>query len=364
MSTMGSSSSAYSASLTGTTAPSTPERSQRRRWKPIRSLSVVAAKAGQPLGRRAAFTSRLVSTAFFVCVAWRLRLGRCRVGPEHSLTSSAEASDAPITVAGLLETFEGTDQYLQAAGWHREGETFAPNKPWPDTGKEGHKRTTTSVPENMACGPAGVTTVQHIEVLIPDVLPTYVMDVLLSPEYGREWNPSIRRVVLTKQKMLSNHTGFEASLSDGEAPASGTQGDRLWPVLGQAIELALAPAVVRLAGGPRHSVDWITWRMDCDAGRGFMMSTSRQSDAVAKLAGVAPGQEMCFSAVLVAPTGKGGTVIHWIQHLDPRAPKPIRKAVLKGAAAGTQRTIGGLARQAREVQATGAEPRLVCSLEP
>jgi len=272
--------------------------------------------------------------------------------------------EASLSISGMMETFEQTKEYLAGAAWYPDGTAYAPDETAGNVSE-----TWSLVSDSVACGDAGVRQVQHIRAHLPRVRPDYVMDVLLSPDYDpAEWNPSISIKVYATELAVGNTTDFLGTFRRG-----GDRGDKHedsgqdsgpgepWPVVGQVIEVPLPAAVRRLAGGARYSADWISAGFDCPALRGFMLSTSRGAELLADAAGVAQGQEMCMSAILVAPQGADGTALHWMQHLDPHAPSAIRGAVLAAVVASTRRTIDALHEKARSVQETGAPTRLICA---
>mmetsp|Transcript_26790 Transcript_26790/g.61760 ORF Transcript_26790/g.61760 Transcript_26790/m.61760 type:complete len:393 (+) Transcript_26790:127-1305(+) len=277
-----------------------------------------------------------------------------------------------VSIAALLAQFEETPGYLPASRWQLDAEGMYQPTADSELQQAGPRRTMTYVPSDFAC--KGVTEVQHISLKIEGASPVWVMDVLLSPSYGTEWNPNIAEVLLSKQLLVDEDT----SLPDALHQVSGapTQlkavkqevteerkggGKRHFEVVGQVIHVPLSPAVERLAGGPRFSGDWIVSNFSCETNTGYMLSTSQQTQVLADLAGVALGQDMCMSAVLVAPAdGGASTQLHWMQHLNPNAPGPLRGTVLSAVAAGTERTIEALANKAREVSRSESAPSLLC----
>eukprot|EP00403_Amphidinium_massartii_P014274 CAMPEP_0178423678 /NCGR_PEP_ID=MMETSP0689_2-20121128/27811_1 /TAXON_ID=160604 /ORGANISM="Amphidinium massartii, Strain CS-259" /LENGTH=312 /DNA_ID=CAMNT_0020045277 /DNA_START=296 /DNA_END=1234 /DNA_ORIENTATION=+ len=277
-----------------------------------------------------------------------------------------------VSIASLMAQFQDTAAYLPASRWQLDNDGMYRPTANSEIQQVAPRRTMTYVPQDRAC--KGVTEVQHISLKIEGATPVWVMDVLLSPAYGTQWNPNIAEVLLSQPLNVAENTPLPDALYEAvskDAPkadvqvsgkdAGGKKQREAWDVVGQVIHVPLSPAVERLAGGPRFSGDWIVSNFSCSAQVGYMISTSQQTEVLADLAGVELGQDMCMSAVMVAPTEDGtGTLLHWMQHLNPNAPGPLRGAVLHAVAAGTERTIEALAKKAREVSESGSAPTLLC----
>merc|ERR1719195_2165330 len=133
-------------------------------------------------------------------------------------------------------------------------------------------------------------------------------------EHGADWNPSAANLLLQRWLSLDNRTDFVGALRSSVGEAGGASqrlspmaedNDARWSVLTQAFEVNLPAAVTRLVGN-RYSADWIVSRFSCSEQRGFFFSSSRRTELIAMLAGVQPTQEMCMSAILMAPAGEKG----------------------------------------------------------
>lgn len=348
------------------TVASTPDLPPRRRIR-VPTLSAIphAARSQRPT-RAAWLLVALVTLALAKLLAGRFALPADVQQLVVGMLDS-RSTGRPLTITRLLEAFEETGQYLRAAAWHREGKAYAPDTSVTEGAVERRSIMSVSVPAGMSCN--GVTEVQHITVRLPDVSPIYVMDVLLSPEYGSGWNPNIQGIKLSKAIAVEDETEIPLAMMAAIAnnsvmdnkKGSPAKADGRWSVVGQVIEVPLPTAVKRLAGGPRYSADWIVSRFVCPAQLGFVLSTSHKTELLEELANVQAGQEMCLSAILMAPLGENGTVVHWMQHLDPNSPSALRRAVLTAVGAATRRTIDALGRKARAVQQSGVPPRLTCA---
>jgi len=289
-----------------------------------------------------------------------------------SASTNGGLNEAPLTPSNLLELFQSSDHYLGRSGWHVDGQTFAPNQ------ATGHLMTynrsvISSAPE-QTCD--GVSDVQHVEMVLEGVSPTYVMEVLASPEYGVEWNPVIERVLVRTELYVDNKTDVAAasaistrskkdSLGRGKARrhrrAKASSRERSWQIIGQVAEVPIHPAVKSVFGGPRYSAGWFLQEYDCKVKHGFIIGTSRDTDVLTDMAGVTKGQELCMSAMLLAPFNKGkGTLVHAVIHVNPNVPRPFERLTLDVLGAGTRDMLEAVRLKAINVQAHGQHPYINC----
>jgi len=282
-------------------------------------------------------------------------------GLRHIMLTSYSSTDVedqlgqPLTVDNLKSMFDTAEHYLKSSMWSFQAGTYAPT----EAAFSHASRTFSSIaPPGATC--QGVAEVSHISMHVSGVPPAVVWDVLLSPAYGPEWNPAIKNLILSERFFASSHDVIPDMFPVAkDSHRGGIKSNRSsdWRVIGQVIEVPIPSAVKRISGGPRFSADWMVTKFDPAVQRGFLISTSAQTDVLAKAAGVELSQAMCLSAILVAPSDSGDTIIHWMQHLNPNVPTFIRPMILAGVTAATQQTINALADKAREVNKAGSMPQ-------
>jgi len=303
-----------------------------------------------------------------------LSLAAILFGWEGDGGSSASAPDpSTLTVGVLFKMFHETREYLRAASWHMDGDTYAPNQNKPLERRRsrsmGFQRYIVRTPRRRSCGSGRAREVHHITATMPDVDPIYVMDVLVNPGHGVSWNPSVRRVVLRSHQRLSVNdvlpgafTPEEVASKRSESRLSRESGEVI-DVTGQVTEVPL-PRLVQRVTGPRFSSDFIAARFDCNAKRGFTLATSHGTEALAAAAEVTKGQELCFSAVMVAPAGGtngNGSILHIVTHFDPQVPsKPLRKVVSAGVGRTLRDMLRAMYNKARTLQAAGSHSYIDC----
>lgn len=279
-----------------------------------------------------------------------------------------------LSVTALLQTYESTKEYLPASGWHVEGNTFAPTKPSRlERVKNGGKllavqKFTTRVPRKRACGSGRVQELHHLSAVLPYVSPVYVMEVLTNPAYGVKWNPAIRRVVLRHHRRLHADENlpkaFPAEVMKTKSIESRLAKDSkdLIDVTAQVSEMPLPGWVMRMVGA-RFTADFIAARYDCEERRGFTLGTSRGAEDVAAAAGVRKAQELCISAVMIAPvTGAvNGTRIHIVTHFDPQVvSRTLRRVVNPFVMRSLKQMLGALHKKVQSVQQSRRHPFIDC----
>lgn len=276
-----------------------------------------------------------------------------------------------ITPAALLGRFEANAAYMRGAGW-RPGESggYLP---------EQQREVRLSLDPGLAhvvswqaqsasgCGPSLTRAVLHMEAVIEGVDPVFAQEVLISPHYGLDWNPGIKDVVLRKFRRGGLNQDIPGSFypSAGDGPVGAEQGARdadEFSLLGQVTEIPL-PRPVEAAVGRRFTADWLAHRFECAAKRGYTIGTSANVSQLGMEAGVEIAQDLCHSAVLVAPwtaDRQNGTVVHMVSHVDPHLFGALRSITLAATASTLTRMLQGVGRKAWEVQQTGRHPEIVC----
>jgi len=296
-------------------------------------------------------------------VAARLVRGSPAPGARNWVTLSAEA---------LVQDMEDNPAYLKAAGWERgEGGGYLPVKlrDVKRRGTAGHTHVFSwHANSHTTCGPAETTTVLHMEAMIEDVDPKFAQEVLMSPEYGLDWNPGIKDVLLRKDRFGGAGQNIPETFypADGKPPpeADVTKDSSAFHLLGQVTEIPL-PGPVEMTYGRHFTADWAAHRFECSTNRGYTVATSSNTSQLAIEAGVTTEQDLCHSGVLIAPwigpAGHNGTVVHFISHVDPHAPaRAILPFVLKGTQVTLTAMLKSVGRKAREIQRQGAHPVVKC----
>lgn len=289
----------------------------------------------------------------------------------------------------LLKTFSGSKEYLASAGWVARDGTFAPKgqlqeprgvpalRPRQQPGARWHNKTRKGVSfrakvvrsqRRNACGRGKVRDVTHISAEFPGVDPAYVMDVIVNPEHGH-WNPAVRRLVLRHQRRVKADELFPEAFPKQivRSPTltkhlDGSKKD-VFDVVGQVTEIPI-PFFVQKVTGPRHTADFIVERWDAQNERGFTLATSRGTEELAAAAGVEKGQDLCLSAILLAPGtglkstdaqgGGAGTRVHLVSHFDARLPsKQLRRIVNIAMRKGVHRMFVAWHKKSIAAQRTG-----------
>lgn len=193
---------------------------------------------------------------------------------------------------------------------------------------------------------------------------------VVNPAYGVDWNPAIHRVVARQHRHVSRTVVLPAVVASEASVnpfASGSSkfaksGSNMFDLVAQVTEIPL-PALVKRTLGPRYSADFIAGRFDCAKERGFTVATSIGTEKVAEAAGVKKGQELCFSAMMIAPyRGEwNGTSLHIVTHFDPQvSSKALQSIVHASVPQSLRKMIMALHRKAQEVQARGSHPHIAC----
>mmetsp|Transcript_71307 Transcript_71307/g.157729 ORF Transcript_71307/g.157729 Transcript_71307/m.157729 type:complete len:373 (+) Transcript_71307:2-1120(+) len=294
-----------------------------------------------------------------------------------NLGGSGDAALDPesLSVASMLRVFADTKEYLAASGWHLERGTFKPAKPprlkrVASLSRPGFRRYFARVSRKRACGAGKVQELHHISMVMPGVNSTYVMEVMVNPEYGVKWNPSVRKVVLRHQRRVRREAllreAFPPEVVESRSSASALVNDMgdVFDVTAQVTEMPV-PRLISRVTGPRYTADFIAARFDCEARRGFTLATSLGTEDIAMAAGVQKGQELCMSAVMAAPVlegpAAGGTVVHIVTHFDPQVmSKSLRRVVHAGVGRSLREMLRAIHKKARSVQSKGRHPYLDC----
>lgn len=221
--------------------------------------------------------------------------------------------------------------------------------------------------ENM-CG-NGVAEVHHISAILPGVDPVYAMEVMTNPDYGVSWNPAVEKVIFRRHQ----HVSPDAILSDllskdllqkAKDKARFATGQRDFDLVAQVTELPV-PMAVKRALGARYSADLIGGRFDCKSRRGFTLGTSLGAEKLADAAGVEKGQELCMSAMMIAPyrgSEWNGTRFHIVTHFDPKVvSRPLRSIVHATVPKCLRQMLSAFHKKAHEVQARGQQPYINCA---
>jgi len=230
-------------------------------------------------------------------------------------------------------------------------------------------RSLSKTPRNKACG--SVREVHQIGAVFPGVDPVFLMEVMTNPMYGIQWNPAIRSIVLRQHRRVGANAALldvfsEAALTDGlwRNPAKLSRStSNEYDVTAQVSEIPLPMAIVKLAGGPRYSADFVAARYDCQARRGFTVGTSIGADQVAEAAGVAKAQDLCVSAMMISPYegAFNGSRIHLVSHFDPKIPSQTLRSLINHQLPGSIKLLySALHKKALEVQAAGRHPFVDC----
>jgi hypothetical protein len=277
-----------------------------------------------------------------------------------------------LSAEALVADLEGNSAYLRAAGWGPgEGGGYVPLsvRSVKTTGAAGHAHVFSwHATSQSTCGPAKMTAVLHMEAVIEDVDPVFVQEVLMSPDYGLDWNPGIKDVLLRKDRFGGAAQGIPETFYPGEGrpppPEADAQGSSSFHLMGQVTEIPL-PGPVERAYGRRFTADWAAHRFECGTKRGYTVATSSDSGQLASEAGVQTEQDLCHSGVLIAPwdgpAGRNGTVVHFISHVDPHAPtRAILPFVLKGTQTTLTAMLKSVGMKARDVQQRGSHPAVRC----
>jgi hypothetical protein len=294
-----------------------------------------------------------------------LRLGRPSAEPVEQLW-------ATISPEALVADLEGNAAYLRAAEWGPgEGGGYVPLKmrDVKTRGVAGHAHVFGwHATSRSTCGPAKTRTVLHMEAVIEDVDPVFVQEVLMSPDYGLDWNPGIKDVLLRKDRFAAAAQNIPESFYPGEGktppPGVAVQEPSSFHIVGQVTEIPL-PGPIELTYGRRFTADWGAHRFECGKKRGYTVATSSNTSQLALEAGVETGQDLCHSGVLIAPwqgpAGHNGTVVHFISHVDPHAPtRAILPFVLKGTQVTLTSMLKSVGKKARDIQRRGLHPAIPC----
>jgi len=324
-------------------------------------------KAARPARRACLRLALLVAVGLLVVYAAAATLRRGRPGE-----APAEQLWAVLSPEALLADLEGNDAYLRAAEWGPgEGPGYAPLKmrEVKARGVAGHAHVFGwHATSRTMCGPARATTVLHMEAVVEGVDPVFVQEVLMSPDYGLDWNPGIKDVLLRKDRFAPAVQGIPEAFYPGEGRAAPLEAAAKEPssfhILGQVTEIPL-PGPIELTYGRRFTADWAAHRFECDTKRGYTVATSSNTSQLALEAGVQTGQDLCHSSVLIAPwqgtAGHNGTVVHFISHVDPHAPtRAILPFILKGTQVTLTAMLKSVGMKARDIQRKGSHPQIHC----
>mmetsp|Transcript_19756 Transcript_19756/g.37158 ORF Transcript_19756/g.37158 Transcript_19756/m.37158 type:complete len:328 (-) Transcript_19756:66-1049(-) len=277
---------------------------------------------------------------------------------------------ATLSVGSLLRMFMDTREYLDDAGWVEEDGTFAPL----NSGRLGavKKSSLASVTryfsrtsKQNSCG-AGIRDVMHVDVLLPGVDSVYVMEALSNPDY-RHWNPSLHEVTFRRHRRIPLEANLRDFFSSEEMQVKGgyhslaTEMRDNIDVAAQVAEMPL-PRIIQKAVGRRFTSDFIAARYDCKTNRGFSMATSIGAEAIAETAGVNRPQDLCLTAILLAPGDDANdTRVHMVSHFDPQVRTAVLQRAVSMAVGRTLKTFfQALHKKARSVQRSGAHPFLDC----
>jgi len=229
------------------------------------------------------------------------------------------------------------------------------------------------VPRKRACGADGVQDLHHISSIMPGVDPVFLMEVLTNPSYGVGWNPSIRRVAFRQHRQGRTNAVLPKVFSrEALKLGFGTASNKMVigskdqvDLVAQVTEMPVPRLLQSLSGGRRYTADFIGARFDCKVKRGFTLATSFGTETVAEVAGVTKGQELCLSAMMVAPYEDAdqwnGTQLHIVTHFDPQVPSSVRKIVHGSVGKSLKAMMAALYRKVLQIQATGKHPYIDCS---
>lgn len=273
-----------------------------------------------------------------------------------------------LSVGSLLRMFMDTTEYLDAAGWAAQDGTFVPREA---VRLDADQQSLVSVSRYFsrtskvdACG-AGIRDVMHVDVVLPGVEPMYVMEALSNPDY-RHWNPSLHDVTFRRHRRVPLEANLKDYFSPEEMQVKGgyrnlarDMGDTI-DVAAQVAEMPL-PRIIQKAVGRRFTSDFIAARYDCKVSRGFSMATSIGAEAIAETAGVNKPQDLCLTAILLAPLSANDTRVHIVSHFDPQVRTPVLQRAVHLAVGRTLRTfLQALHKKARSVQRSGKHPFIDC----
>merc|ERR1719162_1090763 len=199
-------------------------------------------KAARPARRACLRLALLVAVGLLVvcAAAATLRLGRPVAEPAEELW-------AVLSAEALVADLEGNPAYLRAAEWGPgEGGGYVPLK-MRDVrarGVAGHAHVFAwHATSRTTCGPARLKTVLHMEAVIEGVDPVFLQEVLMSPDYGLDWNPGIKDVLLRKDRFAAAAQGIPGSFYPGEGrrppPEAAVREPSSFHILGQVTEIPL-----------------------------------------------------------------------------------------------------------------------------